>query len=108
MLTHVTGPVLISTLGLPDPHNLSVKAIYNDKVVQEGHTKDLIFSIPKLVAHLSRGTILEAGSLILTGTPAGIGYFKTPRLYLEHGGDIRVEIGGGIGTLINKVRYEEF
>ena len=86
---------------------MSVKAIYNDKVVQEGSTKDLIFHVSKLIAHLSQGTTLEAGSLILTGTPAGIGYFKQPRLYLEHESDIRIEIGGGIGTLINKVRYED-
>lgn len=102
------GPVLISPRGLPDPHNVSVKAIYNNEVVQQGSTKDLIFTVPQLIAHLSKGTTLEAGSLILTGTPAGIGFFKKPRIYLEHEGDIRVEIGGGIGTLINKVRYEDF
>ena len=75
--------------------------------MQEGNTKDLIFTVPELIYHLSKGTTLEAGSLILTGTPAGIGYFKKPRLFLEHESDIRVEIGGGIGTLINKVRYED-
>lgn len=96
----------MSPKALPDPHTVEIKAIYNNETMQESHTKNMIFSVAKLIAHLSKGTTLEAGSLILTGTPSGIGYFKEPRVYLENGSDIRVFIGGGIGTLINKVRYE--
>lgn len=65
----------------------------------------MIFSVKKTIAYLSQGTTLEAGTIILTGTPAGIGFFKEPRVVLRDGDDIRVRIGG-VGTLINKVRYE--
>lgn len=73
--------------------------------MQDGHTSDMIFSVKQQIAYLSQGTTLEAGSIILTGTPAGIGFFKKPAVVLEDGGDIRVEIEG-IGTLVNRVKYE--
>lgn len=66
----------------------------------------MIFGIKKQISYLSQGTTLEAGSIILTGTPDGIGYFRTPRIALEDGGDIRVWIEK-IGTLVNKVQYEK-
>lgn len=65
----------------------------------------MIFDIKKQISYLSQGTTLEAGTIILTGTPAGIGYFKEPRIFLENGSDIRVEIEK-VGTLVNKVQYE--
>lgn len=67
----------------------------------------MIFSIAKQISYLSQGTTLEAGTIFLTGTPAGIGYFRQPRVVLENGGDIRVWIEG-IGTLVNKVKYQDF
>lgn len=67
----------------------------------------MIFSIAKQISYLSQGTTIEAGTIFLTGTPAGIGYFRQPRVVLEDGGDIRIEIEK-IGTLVNKVRYEEW
>lgn len=67
----------------------------------------MIFTIAQQISYLSQGTTLEAGTIFLTGTPAGIGYFREPRVVLEDGGDIRVEIEK-IGTLVNKVRYEEW
>lgn len=66
----------------------------------------MIFNIRKQISYLSQGTTLEAGSIFLTGTPAGIGFFRNPKVVLENEGDIRVEIEK-IGTLINKVRYEK-
>jgi len=90
---------------ISDPQTLGIKTIYDGKVVQDGNTKDMIFNIRKQISYLSQGTTLEAGSIFLTGTPAGIGYFKNPRVVLEEGGDIRVEIEN-IGTLINRVRYD--
>ena len=74
--------------------------------MQNGNTKDMIFSVKSQIAHLSRGTTLEAGTIILTGTPAGIGYFKQPRVSLEDGSKILIYIEK-IGTLVNKVRYED-
>lgn len=90
---------------IPDPQQLKIKAIYNGNTVQDGSTGDMIFDIKKQISYLSQGTTLEAGTIILTGTPAGIGYFKEPRIFLENGSDIRVEIEK-VGTLVNKVQYE--
>lgn len=67
----------------------------------------MIFTIAQQISYLSQGTTIEAGTIFLTGTPAGIGYFRQPRVVLEDGGDIRIEIEK-IGTLVNKVRYEEW
>lgn len=92
---------------IPDPQQLSIKTIYNGETVQDGNTKDMIFDIKKQISYLSQGTTLEAGSIILTGTPAGIGFFRKPRVYLQDGGDVRIEIEK-IGTLVNKIRYEPF
>ncbi|KAI1812825.1 5-carboxymethyl-2-hydroxymuconate isomerase [Poronia punctata] len=100
------GPVLVSKTAIPDPQRLSIKTRYNSRVVQDGNTSNMIFTLRQQIAYLSRGTTLEAGSIILTGTPAGIGYFREPRVVLEDGGEVRVEIEG-IGTLVNRVRYEE-
>ncbi|KAI1276253.1 5-carboxymethyl-2-hydroxymuconate isomerase [Xylaria sp. FL0933] len=99
------GPVLVAPSAIPDPQQLAIKTIYNGNVVQDGHTRDMIFSLRQQIAYLSQGTTLEAGSIILTGTPAGIGFFRKPAVVLEDGGDIRVEIEG-IGTLVNRVRYD--
>lgn len=101
------GPVLVSTSVIKDPQSLSIKAIYNGQTVQDGHTKDMIFDIKKQISYLSQGTTLEAGTIFLTGTPAGVGFTRKPKVVLEDGGDIRVAIGQ-IGTLINKVKYEAF
>ena len=66
---------------------------------------NMIFNVRKQISYLSQGTTLEAGTIFLTGTPAGIGHFRKPPIVLEDGGDIRVHIEK-IGTLVNKIRYE--
>ncbi|KAJ5683656.1 Fumarylacetoacetase C-terminal-like protein [Penicillium maclennaniae] len=66
---------------------------------------NIIFNIKKQIWYLSQGTTLEAGTLFLTGTPAGIGYFPGTRVVLKDGDEISVKIDQ-IGTLVNKVRYE--
>ncbi|KAH8884981.1 5-carboxymethyl-2-hydroxymuconate isomerase [Thozetella sp. PMI_491] len=99
------GPLLVTPKVITDPQTLGIKTIYNGKVVQDGHTRDMIFSLRKQISYLSQGTTLEAGTLVLTGTPAGIGYLKEPRVVLRDGDDIRVEIEN-IGTLVNRVRYD--
>ncbi|KAH0592481.1 hypothetical protein MHUMG1_09752 [Metarhizium humberi] len=99
------GPVLVSPSVIPDPQQLTIKAIYNGQTLQHGNTADMVFDVKKQISYLSQGTTLEAGTILLTGTPAGIGFFRKPQVVLEHGGDVRVEIER-IGTLVNKVRYE--
>jgi 2-keto-4-pentenoate hydratase/2-oxohepta-3-ene-1,7-dioic acid hydratase in catechol pathway len=101
------GPVLVTTDAIDDPQTLSIQAIYNGQTVQEGTTADMIFDIKKQISYLSQGTTLEAGSIFLTGTPAGIGYFRQPRVVLEDGSEIRVYIEK-IGTLVSKIRYESW
>ena len=119
------GPVLVTKDVISDPQTLGIKAIYNGQTVQDGHTKcvnsfreqrltreltssrDMIFDIKKQISYLSQGTTLEAGTIFLTGTPAGIGFFREPRVVLEDGGDIRIWIDK-IGTLVNKVKYQNF
>jgi 2-keto-4-pentenoate hydratase/2-oxohepta-3-ene-1,7-dioic acid hydratase in catechol pathway len=66
---------------------------------------NMIFNVRQQIAYLSKGTTLEAGTIFLTGTPAGIGYFRKPAVVLEDGSQISVYIDK-IGTLVNKVRYE--
>lgn len=66
----------------------------------------MIFSIKEQISYFSQGTTLEAGTMFLTGTPAGIGYFRKPRVVLQDGDDMRVQIEQ-IGTLVNKIRYME-
>ena len=101
------GPVLVTTDAIDDPQTLSIQAIYNGQTVQDGTTADMIFDIKKQISYLSQGTTLEAGTIFLTGTPAGIGYFRQPRVVLEDGSEIRVYIEK-IGTLVNKIRYESW
>ncbi|KAE8154286.1 2-keto-4-pentenoate hydratase [Aspergillus avenaceus] len=99
------GPVLVSPSAIKDPQTLAIQGIYNGAVVQDGNTRDMIFSIKKQISYLSQGTTLEAGTIFLTGTPAGIGYFREPRIVLKDGDEINVKIEA-IGTLVNRVRYE--
>ncbi|KAJ5365219.1 2-keto-4-pentenoate hydratase [Penicillium concentricum] len=82
------GPVLVSPAIIPDPQDLQIGAIYNGKKLQDGNTSDMIFGVCELVAYLSQGTTLEPGTIILTGTPPGIGNFRSPRIFLGDGDDI--------------------
>jgi 2-keto-4-pentenoate hydratase/2-oxohepta-3-ene-1,7-dioic acid hydratase in catechol pathway len=97
--------VLVSASVITDPQALSLKAVYNGQTVQDGHTGDMIFDARAQIAYLSQGTTLKAGTIILTGTPAGIGAVRQPRIVLRDGDEICVQVQG-VGTLVNRVRYE--
>ena len=71
--------------------------------MQNGTTADQIFTVARTIAFLSQGTTLKAGAVIITGTPAGVGFVRTPKVWLKHGDEVRTFVGGGIGTLVNKV-----
>ena len=88
------GPVIVAQDAISDPHNLGIKAIHNGNVVQNGNTKEMIFRIEETIAFLSQGTTLERGTLIMTGTPPGIGAMRNPKVVLNDGDDMRVEIEG--------------
>ncbi|MFA5858125.1 MAG: fumarylacetoacetate hydrolase family protein [Elusimicrobiota bacterium] len=81
---------------------LSVELRLNGKVMQKSNTDNLIHNVSKLIAHLSQDNLLLPQTLILTGTPGGVGHFKKPPVYLKPGDDVEVEIGD-VGILRNIV-----
>ena len=101
------GPCLVSSKHIPDPSVISLRTELNGEVMQEGRADDMIFSVADIVSHLSQGTTLEAGTVILTGTPHGIGVSKSPPVFLRNGDDVRVIMSHGLGSLVNKVVYEK-
>ncbi len=94
------GPYLVPKGEVPDPHNLRIRTTLNGDTVQDGTTAQMLFSVPKLVAFLSEGTTLLPGTVITTGTPAGVGY--TRGIFLKKGDVVAIHIEG-IGTLRNPV-----
>jgi 2,4-diketo-3-deoxy-L-fuconate hydrolase len=91
------GPWLVTKDEITDPHNLRLWLKLNDTIVQDSNTDDLIFSIPFLVAYISRFMTLLPGDIISTGTPAGVGLGFNPPVYLKAGDTIELGIDG-LGT----------
>ncbi|KAJ3841868.1 fumarylacetoacetate hydrolase [Lentinula raphanica] len=104
--TNPLGPCLVSSSAIPDPQKVPLKCKLNGQTVQDGTTADQIFHVRRTIAHLSQGTTLEPGSIILTGTPKGVGFARKPPVYLQNGDRIETWVGGGIGTLFNDVKEE--
>jgi len=96
------GPWIITSDELTDPHNLVVRLRVNGEIKQESNTNDLIFNIPTLIHVLSQGMTLEPGDIIATGTPAGVGFARTPQEFLRPGDLLETEVEG-IGILRNPV-----
>jgi 2-keto-4-pentenoate hydratase/2-oxohepta-3-ene-1,7-dioic acid hydratase in catechol pathway len=94
------GPSIITKDELPDPHNLRISCRLNGKTFQDSNTKNLIFNIPTIIAYLTRAFTLMPGDLILTGTPAGMGGWHCPPVFLKTGDLLESEIEG-VGVLIN-------
>jgi len=94
-------PVPISTIS--DLQNLTLTTRLNGVVVQQANTGTMIFPVARLIAELSQGTTLLKGTVILTGTPAGVGAARTPPRFLRDGDRVEVEISG-VGVLSNPVR----
>lgn len=99
------GPALVRPNALAgeggdklDLHQVGIKAIHNGSEVQASNTREMIFTIQQTVAFLSQGTTLERGTVIMTGTPPGIGTLRDPKVVLRSGDDMRVWIEG-IGEL---------
>ncbi|KAH6712469.1 hypothetical protein BKA61DRAFT_644619 [Leptodontidium sp. MPI-SDFR-AT-0119] len=98
------GPCLVSTKSIPDPSVLLLRTTLDGKVMQNGAAKNLIFSAAECVSHISQGTTLRRGTVILTGTPAGIGHSYIPPIYLKKGADLKIWISHGLGTLVNEIK----
>ncbi len=95
------GPALVTLDEAGDLHELGLRTRIDGELVQEGNTRDLIFSVPETIAWLSRTITLVPGDIIATGTPAGVGASKNR--FLRAGERVEVEVDG-LGTLVNRVR----
>lgn len=100
------GPVIVSSKIVPDPYNLSIRSIVNGEVRQSARTDDLIYDIPAIIKHISRGTTLRKGTVVMTGTPSGVAAFMKPPAWLKDGDIVEVEIEK-IGKIRNKIVFEK-
>lgn len=99
------GPYLVTSDEIPDPHTLGIKTILNGQVMQDWNTGDMIFNVPQLIEYLSASTRLLPGTVILTGTPHGVGMARKPPVYLKPGDSVTIAIER-IGELTNPVIAE--
>ena len=97
------GPALVTPDEIPDPGILDIECVLNEEEMQSGNTSDLIFSIPELISFLSQDTTLLPGTVILTGTPSGVGFSRNPPIFLKPGDHLKMTIES-IGTLENSVQ----
>jgi 2-keto-4-pentenoate hydratase/2-oxohepta-3-ene-1,7-dioic acid hydratase in catechol pathway len=99
------GPCLVTPDEITNPNSLKIKTVLNGEVMQDWNTDDMIFDVPSLVEFLSGSTTLLPGTVILTGTPHGVGMARKPPVWLKSGDQITVEIER-IGALHNPVLDE--
>ncbi len=97
------GPWLVTTDEIPDPQSLRVSCVLNGRTMQDSTTAQMVFGVAELVSFISRTCTLEPGDLIVTGTPPGVGFARTPPVWLKDGDEVTIEIEG-IGALTNPVR----
>jgi len=97
------GPELVPAERIPDPQALAIKCILNGETMQDSSTANMIFSVAEIISYISRTVTLEPGDLIATGTPAGVGVFRDPKVLLKDGDEVTVEIEG-LGALTNPVK----
>lgn len=100
------GPWMVTADEIPDPHALDIKCIVNGEVRQNSNTEHLIFKIQDLIAELSAALTLEAGDVIFTGTPSGVGVAMKPPSFLKDGDTVEIEIEK-IGKLTNHMVNEQ-
>ncbi|QNI30811.1 fumarylacetoacetate hydrolase family protein [Alloacidobacterium dinghuense] len=96
------GPAIVTKDEIADPHALDVNLSIDGEVLQHSNTRELIFKLPDLIAYISSITPLQAGDIISTGTPAGVGLGRSPQRWLKAGETITIEVSG-LGTLVNPV-----
>ncbi len=99
------GPCLVTPDEIPDPHALRIRTLLNGVTMQDESTADMIFDIPALIEFFSGSTTLLPGTVILTGTPSGVGMAGKPPVWLKPGDQVTIEIEK-IGSLTNPVALE--
>jgi 2-keto-4-pentenoate hydratase/2-oxohepta-3-ene-1,7-dioic acid hydratase in catechol pathway len=97
------GPIVVTGDELGDAKDLAIRCLVNGEERQSARTSDLYFGVANIISHCSRAFTLEVGDVIATGTPAGVGAFRDPPLWLADGDEVVVEIEG-IGRLVNRCR----
>lgn len=98
------GPCLVSAGELGEANKQELRTFVNGELRQHGNTSDLCFGVRKLVAFCSQGQTLQKGSLIMTGTPGGVGLFMKPPVFLKDQDLVEIEIEG-IGKLSNRMVF---
>jgi 2-keto-4-pentenoate hydratase/2-oxohepta-3-ene-1,7-dioic acid hydratase in catechol pathway len=96
------GPWLVTRDEISDPQKLEVFCWLNGTPMQHGHTADMLFPVATLIAYVSRFMTLEPGDIISTGTPAGIGAFRQPPVYLQPGDELRLEVSK-VGVMTHRI-----
>jgi 2-keto-4-pentenoate hydratase/2-oxohepta-3-ene-1,7-dioic acid hydratase in catechol pathway len=99
------GPCLVTKEDIPNPNSLRIRTILNGKTMQDWNTNDMIFDVPAMIEFLAGSTTLSPGSVILTGTPHGVGMARNPPVWLKAGDEVSIVIER-IGTLTNPVEKE--
>jgi 2-keto-4-pentenoate hydratase/2-oxohepta-3-ene-1,7-dioic acid hydratase in catechol pathway len=96
------GPWLVTADEIPDPGCLDIKLLLNGKTLQDSNTRHLIFGVAQIIAYASALIPLKPGDVIATGTPSGVGFSRTPPIFMKAGDICEVQIEK-IGTLRKKV-----
>ena len=96
------GPSIVHKSAMPDPKSVRLQCRVNGETMQDGNTRDMIFDIPATIESLSDGLTLEPGDIISTGTPSGVGFARTPPIFLHPGDKVEGEVEG-IGVLEVKI-----
>jgi 2-keto-4-pentenoate hydratase/2-oxohepta-3-ene-1,7-dioic acid hydratase in catechol pathway len=100
------GPVLVTRDEIPNPNQLRIRTILNGETMQDWNTDDMIFDVPAIIEFLSASKTLLPGTVILTGTPHGVGFARKPPVWLKAGDTITIDIER-IGALTNPVVNEK-
>jgi acylpyruvate hydrolase len=98
-----TGPWILTRDAVPDPQNLAVQCRVNGQLLQNSNTREMIFPVAHLIAFISKALTLKPGDIISTGTPDGVGVYRNPKISLQPGDRVEVEIEG-LGILENPVQ----
>jgi 2-keto-4-pentenoate hydratase/2-oxohepta-3-ene-1,7-dioic acid hydratase in catechol pathway len=96
------GPALVTRDEIADPQGLKIRTLLNGRIMQDHTTGDMIFGVAQLISFLSQDTTLMPGTVILTGTPQGVGFARKPPVWLQAGDEVVVEVEK-IGRLVNPV-----
>jgi 2-keto-4-pentenoate hydratase/2-oxohepta-3-ene-1,7-dioic acid hydratase in catechol pathway len=99
------GPRLVPREEIDDPQALAIRCILNGETMQDSSTSQMVFSVAEIIAYITRTVTLEPGDLIATGTPAGVGIFRDPKVLLQDGDEVTVEVER-LGALTNPVKRE--